>query len=335
MSENELHAHDQSRPKVAFPVGDPGGIGPELCLKAALSKDVRELCRPLIFGDLKVLQEHARLCEIPWDVEVYTDLSEVDWTSDKILILARDQFSESDFTIGEIKASHGTSILDSAQAAITAAVSGEVDAVVACPHTQSAIAKSGVQFDGYPSYVAKITNKSAEEVFLMLCVDDIRIAHCTLHVGLRDALDMIDVKRVKSCIQATYDTLKKIGIPQPKILISGINPHASENGLFGDEEANIIIPAVEEARSKGIHVEGPVGADNMLHRQDIDAFIVMFHDQGHIPAKLLARHRTAAVTIGSPILFSSVAHGSALDIAGQGKADISALVQALTTVIPS
>ena len=320
-------------PTVALSVGDPAGIGPELCLKAAVSREVRDICLPFIVGDPTVLEDQANRSGIPWDVVIYERAADVDRSSDRIAVVARDQFLEEPYSIGTINAANGRSALDSASTAISAALTGDADAVVACPHTQTSIARAGIQFDGYPSFVARQTGCRPEDVFLMLCLDDIRIAHCTLHVSLRKALELITFSRIKAVIKAVEDTLTKTGLAHPRILVAGINPHAGENGLFGDEEHQIIAPAIESSKSDGIDVDGPVGADLMLHRKDIDAFVVMTHDQGHIPAKLLAPHRTAALSIGSPILFSSVAHGSALDIAGKGVGDPAAVIEAIKRVV--
>ena len=319
-------------PVVALSVGDPAGIGPELCLKAAISREVRDICFPVVVGDPKVLEEQARLSGIPWKVNLYDKAADVDRSNQLVAIVARDQFSKEPYSIGTINAAHGRSALDSASTAISAALTGVVDAVVACPHTQASIAEAGIRFDGYPSFVAKETGCRPEDVFLMLCVDNMRIAHCTLHVSVRKALELLTFSRVKSVIQAVENTLTKTGLVHPKILVAGINPHAGENGLFGDEENEIIAPAIESSKSEGIHVDGPVGADLMFHKKGIDAFVVMTHDQGHIPAKLLGLHRTAALCIGSPILFSSVAHGSALDIAGKGVGDPGAVIEAIKRV---
>jgi 4-hydroxythreonine-4-phosphate dehydrogenase len=310
-------------------VGDPAGIGPELCLKAARSAAVNEICDPLVVGDPRVLERQARLCGIPWDVHVYESAESVDWDDDRVAILARDQFSKESCEIGAIGAAHGRSALDSASAAISAALAGHVHGVVAAPHTQTSIAAAGIAFDGYPGFLAKAAGLSAEDVFLMLCFANVRIAHCTLHVSLRRALELITTARVERVIRAVRDALRRIGVPRPRILVAGVNPHAGENRLFGDEDADIIVPAIEKARLDGIDVNGPIGADLMLHKENVDALIVMTHDQGHIPAKLLARHGAAALCIGSPILFSSVAHGSALDIAGKGIGDPSAVIEAI------
>jgi 4-hydroxy-L-threonine phosphate dehydrogenase PdxA len=166
-------------------------------------------------------------------------------------------------------------------------------------------------------------------VFLMICFDDKRIVHATLHVSVREALALITRERVEHVIRVTDASLKKLGVAKPTICVSGLNPHAGEDGLFGRDEIEIIEPAIAAAAKSGIAVTGPFGADTMF-RKSCDAFIVMLHDQGHIAAKLLAFNRTAGLSIGSPILFSSVAHGSAHDIAGKGVADPGAMIEAIT-----
>jgi 4-hydroxy-L-threonine phosphate dehydrogenase PdxA len=205
-----------------------------------------------------------------------------------------------------------------------------VDAVVAAPHNETSIALADIEFDGYPSFVARETGLRPEDVYLMLCFGDTKIVHCTLHVSVRKALALITRERVAGAIRATDRALKRLGVPAPKIHVSGLNPHAGEDGLFGNEEREIIKPALDQAAAEGIAVAGPFGADTMFRHKGVDAFLVMLHDQGHIAAKLLAPNATAALTIGSPILFSSVAHGSAHDIAGKGLANPAAMIEAIS-----
>ncbi len=202
--------------------------------------------------------------------------------------------------------------------------------MVAAPQTERSIHAAGIAFDGYPSFVARETNTPVNDVFLMICFDDKRIVHATLHVSVREALALITPSRVEHVIRVADASLKKLGIARPKIFVSGLNPHAGEDGLFGRDEIDIISPAIARAAASGIDVTGPFGADTMFRKKGSDAFIVMLHDQGHIAAKLLAFNRTAGLSIGSPILFSSVAHGSAHDIAGKGIADPGAMIEAVT-----
>ena len=232
--------------------------------------------------------------------------------------------------IGTVDAAYGRASLASAGRAIKAALAGDVEAVVAAPQTERSIAAAGIAFDGYPSFVARETGTPVNDVYLMICFDQSRIVHATLHVSVREAVALITPERVERVIRVTDVSLKKLGIAQPKIFVSGLNPHAGEEGLFGSEEIDIIIPAIARASKDGIDVSGPFGADTMFRKKGCDAYIVMLHDQGHIAAKLQAFNRTAGLSIGSPILFSSVAHGSAHDIAGKGQADPGAMIEAIT-----
>jgi 4-hydroxythreonine-4-phosphate dehydrogenase len=246
-----------------------------------------------------------------------------------VALVDLDQFRGEPLRLGEISAAHGRAATQAAAAALRAALAGDVAAVVACPMTELAIKQAGIEFDGYPSFVARCTGTPVDDVFLMLCFDDKRIVHTTLHVSVARAISLVTRERVERVIAETDATLRKLGVAAPRIAVSGLNPHAGEHGMFGTEEIDIIAPAIAAARARGVAVEGPFGADTMFHKSPYDAFIVMIHDQGHIAAKLLATNRTAGMTIGTPVLFSSVAHGSALDIAGKNKASPEAVVEAI------
>src|SRR5450756_1659595 len=296
-------------PRIAIATGDPAGIGPEIALKAALDARVRTLCRPLLVGDPAAVELHAKAAGLAPQLNV------AGW---------------SDGAINLLDAGDGRASLSSARRAIKAALAGDVEAVVAAPQTERSIQAAGIAFDGYPSFVARETGTPVNDVYLMICFDDVRIAHATLHVSVREAVALITPERVERVIRVTDAALKQLGIARPKIFVSGLNPHAGEGGMFGAEEIEIIAPAIQAAAKSDIDASGPFGADTMFRKKGCDAYIVMLHDQGHIAAKLQAFNRTAGLSIGSPILFSSVAHGSAHDIAGQGKADAGAMIEAIT-----
>ncbi|MFT8245863.1 PdxA family dehydrogenase [Roseomonas sp. BN140053] len=315
-------------PRIALALGDPAGIGPEIALKAVLDPRVRAACRPLLVGDRGALRTHAAACGLDVPMTVVRNAAETP-PGEGVALLDLDQFREEPLRLGEISAAHGRAAVEAAEVAIRAALDGQVEAVVACPQTEFAIQAAGIRFDGYPTFVARCTGTPEEDAFLMLCFDDKRIVHTTLHVGLRQAIDLVTPERVLRVLEATQAVLRKLGVAEPRIAVSGLNPHAGEHGMFGTEEADIIEPAMEQARARGIRCEGPFGADTMFHKSGYDAFVVMVHDQGHLAAKLLATNRTAGMTIGTPVIFSSVAHGSALDIAGQNKASPDAVVEAL------
>lgn len=309
------------KPRIAVTIGDPAGIGPEVALKAAADPAVRAICDPVLVGDESVLRLTARGLDLD---DRLTERRLAD-SADTIAYIDVPAVDMEKFEIGAASADCGRAILAFTDRAVAMAVAGEVDAVVAAPQTQSAIEKAGVKFDGYPSYIAGLTGTDPADVFLMLSSDRLRIVHVTLHVGLRTALDMIDEARVLRAIRAGARALERLGFENPRIAVAGINPHGGEGGLFGSEEIEIVAPAIHAAQEEGIRAEGPFGADTMYLRDDIDGFVVMYHDQGHVPAKLIGFDRTAAYTIGTPVTFASVAHGSAYDIAGKGIADAGAL----------
>ncbi len=320
-------------PRIAIATGDPAGIGPEIALKAALDLQVRKICRPLLFGDRGALEAHAEACGLKPDLRCVTRASDATWSDGALTLVERRQFKPGELHIGAIAAPHGEAALDSAKAAIDAALAGEVDAVVAAPQTESSIKLAGIEFDGYPTFVARCTGVPPEDVFLMLCFDrdgtEMRIAHATLHASLRRAIKLVTRDRVVNAIRSADTALQRIGIAHPRIAVSGLNPHAGEGGLFGEEEREIIGPAIADANKNDVAAEGPFGADIMFLKKGYDAFVVMIHDQGHIMAKTHAFSGTAALTLGTPVLFSSVAHGSALDIAGKNRADPGAIISAI------
>ncbi len=317
-------------PIIAIATGDPAGIGPEIALKAARDAAVRQICRPVLVGDPAVVERHARACGLDPDLRVVDNIKSADWSNGATSILACRSSELGDIPFGGTSAASGRASLAAARAAIHAALGGEADAVVAAPQNQTSIALAGIEFDGYPSFVARETGLARDDVYLMLCFEDVKIVHCTLHVGVREAIDLITRERVGHVIRTADKTLKRLGVASPVIHVGGLNPHAGEGGLFGREEIDIIAPAIDQAAADGIKVAGPFGADTMFHKRGVDAFIVMLHDQGHITAKLLARRATAGLAIGSPILFSSVAHGSGHDIVGKGVADPTAMIQAIS-----
>jgi 4-hydroxy-L-threonine phosphate dehydrogenase PdxA len=296
-------------------MGDPGGIGPEIAVKAALDKRVRAICEPVIVGSRAVFQS-------------------VGLSLNSIALV---ETAPHEFHVGEIHPAHGLATLDAARTAIRGALSGEYAAVVAAPHSETAIHAAGIEFDGYPSFVARTAGLAPDHGILMLCFKhagrEVRIAHVTLHASVPRALALITRERVLRTIQAVDTALAKMGVEKAKIAVGGVNPHAGEGGLFGNEELEVVMPAIEAARAQGIAVDGPIGADLLIQRAGYDACIVMLHDQGHVAAKLLAPQRVAGLAIGTPVLFSSVAHGAAFDIAGQNRADPAAMVEAITRLV--
>ena len=307
------------KPRVAIAIGDPAGIGPEIALKAAQHPEVLARCEPVLVGSREALAMQAAPCGISLE-RLY--IRDVKYAPPRI---------------GELAPEHGRAALEAARVAIEGALAGKYDAVVGAPHTEAAIHAAGLKFDGYPSFVARVCGLPQDEATLMLCFAhdgrEIRIAHVTLHASVREALAQITGARIIRTLRASDEALKRLGIEKPRIAVSGVNPHAGEAGAFGREELDIINPALEQARRAGMVIDGPYGADTLLQRAQYDAYVVMLHDQGHVAAKVLAPQRAAALTIGTPVLFSSVGHGSALDIAGAGRADAAAMIEAITRLV--
>jgi len=317
------------RTKIALPTGDPAGIGPEICLKAALDPAVRAACDPILVSDPGVIERHAKSSGIAIDMHVIARVADADWSGKRLNVLACPQPEAAALEFGVVSPVSGRASIAFCAAAIKAALAGEVDAVVAAPQHETSIARAGIAFDGHPSFVARQTGTAEDGVYMMLCFGDMKIAHCTLHRGVKDAIALVTKENVARTIRATDTALKRLGIAAPKIAVSGLNPHAGEGGLFGVEEIEIIRPAMDAVAAEGLNVSGPFGADTMFHMPGFDAFVVMLHDQGHIAAKLLARNAASALSIGSPILFASVAHGTGHDIAGRGVADPAAMIEAV------
>jgi 4-hydroxythreonine-4-phosphate dehydrogenase len=315
--------------KIALPTGDPAGIGAEIALKAALDPAVRAACDPILISDPGVIARHAAACGIAASINVVERIGDTDWSGHRVNVLACPQPDAATLDFGIISPVSGRASIAFCRAAVKAALAAEVDAVVAAPQHETSIAQAGITFDGHPSFVARETGTPEDGVTMMLCFGDTKIAHATLHTSVRQAIAAVTRDNVARVIRVTAGTLQSLGITQPRIAVSGLNPHAGEGGLFGREEIETIGPAIADAAAEGIAVSGPFGADTMFHMGGYDAFVVMLHDQGHIAAKLLARNAASALTIGTPILFASVAHGTGHDIAGKGVADASAMIEAV------
>jgi 1,2-dihydroxy-3,5-cyclohexadiene-1,4-dicarboxylate dehydrogenase len=188
---------------------------------------------------------------------------------------------------------------------------------------------AGIPFSGYPSLVARVCGQPEDSVFLLLVGGGLHIVHATLHESVQHALDRLTPELVVQATQAGVRAMQRLGMAAPRIGLFGINPHAGENGLFGDADERITRPAVERLRAMGLSVEGPAGADALLSERRHDLYVAMLHDQGHIPVKLLSPRRASALSIGADVILSSVGHGSAMDIAGQGVADARAMIEAV------
>jgi 4-hydroxy-L-threonine phosphate dehydrogenase PdxA len=303
--------------RIAIAIGDPNGIGPEIAVKAAARQADGRL-QPVLVGDEHVIRHYAQRHAPGMALQAFDPGAHAQGT---LSYVAVDALAQADFMPGTVSAAAGHATVAYAAEAVRLAMAGNVQAVVGCPHSETAINRAGIAFSGYPQLVAQLTGTPPAQVFLMLVAAGLRIAHVTLHESVRSALARIDVDLVVQAGQAAAQAGRALGLGQARIGVFGINPHAGEDGLFGDDDERITKPAVRRLRELGIAADGPTGADLLLGQRRHDIYLAMFHDQGHIPIKLLSPLRASALTIGTPVLFSSVGHGSAFDIAGQGIAD--------------
>jgi len=309
---------------VALAIGDPAGIGPEVVLKS-LAQSVERSRRAIVVGDAAALTRHATACGIAVDIS----RDELNWPDGRRTRFV-DCNTESNvtWTFGEASAVGGQACLAYVTRAVELARVGEVAAVLAAPHNETSVNLVKPGFDGYPSLVADLTATPRARVFLMLLCRELRVIQVTLHLSLRDAIGLLSTPLVEAAIAAGQTTLERFGILRSRIAVCGLNPHAGEGGLFGTEDRDIIAPAVENARARGLDVSGPIAADAAFAARAHDLYVAMYHDQGHIPVKLLAPRMSSAITVGTPIVFGTVAHGSAYDIAGRNRADASAFANA-------
>jgi len=299
--------------RIAIPIGDPNGIGPEIAIKTAVALRNDSRVRLTLIGPQAVMKVTAHQLAI----EDFKNLSCV-FTAD---------FSSEVHRPGVVCAEAGKVTIEAATKAIQETQSGNFDAIVAAPHHETAVHLAGIAFSGYPSLVAAVTGQPEDSVFMMLVGGNMRIVHVTLHEGVYTALNHITQERIERAVHAGVSALHRLGVKQPRIGMFGINPHAGENGLFGQEDELISRPAAQRLREQGLNIDGPQGADTLLAAGEHDLYVAMFHDQGHIPIKLLYPHLASALSIGSDVVLSSVGHGSAMDIAGQGIANPEAMIR--------
>jgi 4-hydroxythreonine-4-phosphate dehydrogenase len=304
---------------VALTIGDPNGIGPEIAVKAAARcAEAQQGAPPILVGDEYVLRFYAERFAPRHRLVRHGDAA---GETGALRYLDVDALARPAFQPGRGCAEGGRATVAYVEAALNFVADGHAGSTVACPHSETNVNAAGIAFSGYPSLLARLKQVPEDEVFLMLVGAGLRIVHVTLHERLHDALARITPALIERAIRTTTGALRNLGIDRPRIGVFGINPHAGEGGLFGDDDDRIVRPLVERLKAEGLAIEGPVGADLMLGQQGFDAFVAMYHDQGHIPIKLLAGRDSAAMSIGAGLMFSSVGHGSAFDIAGKGVAD--------------
>jgi len=321
-----------SKPIVAITSGDPAGIGPEVVVKALQDEGVRSRCRALILGDARVLG-HAREMlgsGVEWKVVSEYAGPEDLWDAGPTLL----DFANVPDPGGRRHvpdAACGRASVDYVTCAIDLAKEGKIDAIATAPINKEAVALAGYKFPGHTEILAERTG--AKKKVMMLAGGPLRVALVTIHIPLAQVPRKVTTEKVYDTIRITNDSLKNMfGIPEPRIAVCGLNPHAGESGRFGDEEARLIEPAIEQARAEGVGCSGPYPPDTVFGRAAkgaFDAVVCMYHDQGLIPLKLLAFESGVNITLGLPIIRTSVDHGTAFDIAGKGIAHPESMIEAI------
>ncbi|MBE87084.1 MAG: 4-hydroxythreonine-4-phosphate dehydrogenase PdxA [Verrucomicrobiales bacterium] len=311
-------------------MGDPAGVGPEICLKLLHNKDIARICTPIIFGCSSVLEQAATKCNLGKPELIIKGLSE----ADRPCVLNINTIDLNEFTIGTANAKSGQAAYSYIEDAINAALSGQVSAVTTAPINKEALYKAGIKFPGHTEIFASKTH--TERVCMLQYSSEVRAVFVTTHVSYSEVPSLLTEAHILNTIELGAQAIQRIRGAKPKIVVLGLNPHAGENGLFGMEEQASIIPAIESARKLGLDVEGPVSPDTAFlpsKRKETDLFVCMYHDQGHIPLKALCFDEAVNTTLGLPIIRTSVDHGTALDIAGLGQANPGSLFEAVKLAV--
>jgi len=317
-------------PILAITMGDAAGCGPEIIIKALADENIYQLCRPLVFGDAKRLQLAADILKSPLRIRGVSDAQAGAYQHGMIDVLDFDNIP-ADLPFGQVDPRAGHAAYTYIEAAIQQAMENKVAAVVTAPINKEALHKGGHNSPGHTEIFAELSN--TKDYAMMLSSDALRVIHVTTHVSMKDAADLIKKDRVLRIIRLADRTLRLLGLEQPRIAVAGFNAHAGENGLFGREDIDEIAPAVEEAHKEGIAATGPIPPDSVFFRavarKEFDIVVVMYHDQGHIPIKLLGFDEGINITVGLPFPRTSVDHGTAFDIAGKGLAKSTSLTAAI------
>ena len=332
-------------PIVAITTGDPAGIGPEVVLKALADRELLNTARWVVIGDAAILNMVGTQISLkPPDCTVQ-DSAQISgqWSCDKtaqqhteiaqVCLLDLRQLEPSQFSIGKLNAACGRAALEYVRTATQLCLNGQADAMVTAPLNKEAVSLTGQSFTGHTEFIADLSE--ASESRMLLVNDHLRVIHVSTHRSLRSACEL-DTSRILRTIQLGNEALQSLGFTEPRIAVCGLNPHAGENGLFGSEDLEFIVPAIQSAQNMGLICKGPFPADTIFMqavRGAYDLVVAMYHDQGHVPMKLLDFENTINVSLGLPIIRTSVDHGTAFDIAGKNQADPSSIKAAMRLAV--
>jgi 4-hydroxythreonine-4-phosphate dehydrogenase len=333
------------KPIIAITMGDPASIGPEIAVKALLNEEVHAICRPLLVGDAGVFRQIIERLHLPAQVQAVDRVVDANFTPGVIDVYDLKNVDTSKLIFGEISAMAGQASFEAVKKVIELALAGEVDATVTGPINKKSINEAGHHFAGHTEIYAHFTG--TKKYAMLLVEENMKVIHVSTHVSLRQACDLVKKERILEVIELLQDGMKQLGEKNLKIGVAGLNPHAGDSGLFGTEDDMEILPAVEAARKAGYDVEGPVPADTLFSKAATGYYggvVAMYHDQGHIPFKLTGFKWNAAkkqmdsvkgvnITMGLPIIRTSVDHGTAFEIAGKGVASADAMVLAIESAV--
>src|SRR5436190_8300063 len=335
------------KPLIAITLGDPAGVGPETVVGAWPSPALHEVCRPFAVGHPEFLRQAVKLLKLPIEVQEIKSPEEAAPSPALLPCLRSGDDQQPGAPPAQVSALGGQAAYDALMLAANLAIAGHVDAITTAPLNKAALAEAGHHFPGHTELLAQRCGIPWDEVAMMLYLAPggpikgragLGVAHVTLHMALRDVFEHVTQERILAssrladAVTRAFLPPKELAVAQPRIGVAALNPHAGEQGLFGDEEQRIIGPAVEAGKLEGLSIEGPLPCDTLMVRAaagDFDAVVAMYHDQGHIALKLLGMHRAVNITLGLPIVRTSPAHGTAYDIAWQGLADSSGMIEAL------
>jgi len=312
-------------------MGDPAGIGPEVCVKALTKHEISKAARCLVIGDSQVLRYAVKVSKLPGTtIHPISDISEAKFTPNQIDVLDLKNIDLPKLKMGEVSAMCGKASIEYIEKAVALAKAKKIDGLVTGPINKEAIHKAGFKFDGHTELLAK---RTGTKKYAMLFVSDkFWVVLVTTHAPLKAVSKQINKKRVLETIRLANEALKRSGKPKARIGVAGLNPHAGEAGIFGKEEKKQIAPAVAEARKQGINVEGPISPDaifGLALAGKYDLVVAMYHDQGLIPLKLVSFNKSVNVTVGLPIVRTSVDHGTGFNIVGKGWANPGSMIEAI------
>ncbi|KPL22975.1 MAG: 4-hydroxythreonine-4-phosphate dehydrogenase [Anaerolineae bacterium SM23_84] len=319
-----------TRPTIAVTIGDPAGIGPEVTVKALAEKELYLLCQPLVIGDAGVVRRAAEIAGVALVCRPVSGIASARFEHGTLDMLDLKNVQWGQLELKRASAAGGRASVEYVSMAVQLALSDEIDAIATGPINKQAIHLAGYEYIGHTELLADLTN--ARRCTTMLATRDLRVTHVTRHVPLRDVASHITKHRVLDTILVTAEGLRQLGLERPRLGVAALNPHGGDDGLLGQEEIEQIAPAVTAAREMGIDVRGPFPADSIFCRAtagEFDAVVAMYHDQGHIPIKVHDFERSYTVTLGLPIVRTSVDHGTAFDIAWQGTASPAGMTEAI------